>query len=155
MKTKTFVGRISEYGNDSLSLVIFPPHFEVSARFEDDRYESEDFDRPAEKLFFMVDFNNPELHDTEDETILNLKFYLPDSIPVGLYGEFIIELAGIDIVEFMQERITSDIADYLTDQSADKDSFLDLDELYDEWSDLVSHLVLRTVEKIKEERKKS
>jgi hypothetical protein len=148
MKTNTLVGRTCEYGSNSKSLVIFPPHFEINTEFSDDRIDAEVFKRPAKQLYFYVEFNNPELHDTEEETILQLTFYLPDSIPVDLFGEFVIEDSGFSIMEIMLDRITFDIADYLTNQSYDREPYLDFDELYNDWNELVHRLVLSEVEKL-------
>ena len=153
MKTKTIVGRISEYGNDSLSLVIFPPHFEVTTRFEDDRFATEDFDRQAKQLVFIVDFVNPDLHNNEDEALLRLKFNLPNCIPVELFEKFVYELNEITIGRTMQDLITRDIINYLTSRSSDYESFLDLDEWYEEWYGIVKHLVLKTIEEIQQEHK--
>lgn len=153
MRQRTLVARISEYGNDSLSLVIFPPHFEVKTNFEDDRFETGDFSRSAKNLCFIVEFNDPEMHDTGEDTILRIPFFLEPQVPVELYGEFIIESSGINIMEFMQDRITSDIADYIADSSLSQDSYLDLDGLYETWSGLVDNLVMKEVEKLQNRRK--
>ena len=65
-----------------------------------------------------------------------------------LFGEFVIEDSGFSIMEIMLDRITFDIADYLTNQSYDREPYLDFDELYNDWNELVHRLVLSEVEKL-------
>ncbi len=119
-----------EFGDDSRSIIIMPDHFEIHIEITDNA-DYENHKEPT-SLEVIITFSRMENHDDEESVLTKVHLFPCVDVPVDLFGEFVIEEAGINVENGMLERICEDISEYLTSMDEDETSF-DLEEYSNCW----------------------
>lgn len=140
--TKALVIRLQEFGSNSVSMVVFPNHFEISAEFTDNGEEG----KPPTELWLDIAINGMENHDYGGNPRINIPLFPEIGIPPEYFGEFIIEDAGDRVIEGMLDCISRDIAEYLMDDDWDKEPYFDITQYESSWRKRLDRYIAHELE---------
>lgn len=147
--SKTLVVRIREFEDNTVSLVTFPNHFEITANFMDNYDEVKN--QPPTKLWMTINFNSIPNRDYAEGNLVEIVLFPQVEIPIEYFGEFVIEETGFKIIDRMLDLISRDIAFYITDMDAEKEPFFEIEAYEDRWRELLETYISRALNELKKE----
>lgn len=131
--------RAMEFGHDSNSLIIMPEHFEIHVEITDDS-DYENHKEPTTLIMFVT-FSKMENHDYEESRITSFSIYPDIEVPLELFGEFVIEEPGFQVMEAMLEAICDDISNHIISVCKGEKSYFDLETYLEIWNDFFDELI--------------
>lgn len=141
--TIALVIRLREFGDNSVSMVVLPNHFEISAEFTDNHEEGEN---PA-RLYMEINIHGVEEHDGDGSRDVIIPLFPGIVVPPEHFGEFVIEDAGDRVMAEMLDCISRDIAAHLMHDGEDKDPYFDITQYEPYWREQLDRSIGNELDK--------